>query len=226
MARSRRRMATPPRRRRRADWVYRGNVWLADGSVGDARGSYHSVSTAVPTGAANASGKILYDSINYLQESVGIVPIGAQLHRAGRAEGRRPLCHRVQGHVIVQPQTWALGSQLNVAQAIIISAQDANSGAPLVEAAFSLWDSVAGDPQSQPNVYANWTGVLHVQRLSTTFSDNASFFRFRWNHRVNRRLNSNECLWLYTEASAQSGTSASVNVNIVPWCRTLVSDEG
>lgn len=214
------------RKRMRADWVYRGNVWLSDGSLGDGRASYHSSPTSVPTGSSNAAGKVLYDSYNYLQESVGVVPIGAQLNRAARAEARKPFIHRVAGHIVVQPSSWAVGNILQVAAAVIIAPQEATSGAPLVDSDFSLWSFNTGDPQVAPNVYANWTNVIAIRRMHRAFSDNGAMFVMPVNCRVRRSLSTEQCIFLYFEASDLSGGGGSINCTIIPWLRTLVSDEG
>lgn len=226
MARTRRRMPQAPRTRRpRADWVYRPNIYLSDGSLGDSRGSYNPVATSVPTGPANASGKILYDSVNYMQVSMGTVPVGAQMNRAGRAEARGAFIHRVQGHALVSPSTWAVGSTLNVAFAIGVFPQDSDTGAPLVEDAFTLWVEQS-DPQETPAVFANWTDIVQIRRLHKAFSDNGQYFVVPLSCRIRRRLKSNECLALYTENSSLGGSFSSTGMVMQVWMRSLVSDEG
>lgn len=225
MARTRRRRFSP--RRRKADWVYRGNA--LGNSVDppldntDTLGTYTSAIVSIASGLANARGHILYDSQNrfltLMGPSLGGVATG---NRAARAEGQKPLMLAVEGGLYFEPSAWAVGNVVSYGIRLGVFEQDPNLGSLLLPADYSMWNTGSSNG---PDVYAN-NGRMNARewRWAKGYTDAgttsvARFHYFRWKGR--RRLEPNECFALYCEVP-----STSVTGRFQFWFRTLVSDEG
>jgi len=228
VARSRtRRTATP--KRRKADWVYRGNARIGtdpDGSDADLLGTYEPFIFSHTTGPGNSQGHVLYDSQNWLASvGAGGADIGTglrTLNRSARAEGRKPTMLAVEGIVYWEPTTWALGNLMAIGMRIGVFEQDPGTGNLLLDTAYSMWRDETGGSLSTVGMWANnGRGNAWERRIHYGFSDNSVFTvaRIRWHGR--RTLMPNECFALYTELEA-----TSVNTRTQAWIRTLVQDEG
>lgn len=222
MPRTRRRMAKTPRRRERADWVYLGNIHDEAGTLVWAAGTYDAVDFPLLPASGNAVGKILYHSYNFIHHGTTMASPGTllALPRYSRAEGRNAKIRRVRGMVHIHPSTWAIGSTFRIGFRFGIFEQDAESGFVLIDPLYNMWTN-SGNDDVNPQRWANDRNWQHEWRDTRTFSDNSSFFNYRFDFPVNRTLKPHECYAMYVE-------SASTSVNLVgqSFLRTLVVDEG
>lgn len=222
MAKRSRRMSKAPRRR--ADWVYRDNVYSSAGPF-ETLGTYTPRGTLIVPGPATAVGKILYDSSDYMTQSTSnITGVNIPVSPASRATGRRAKILAVQGQVMVRPSTWALGSQLAIGFRFAVFEQNPASGSILVAPQYSLWDEQL-DVTLNPAVHADIDHAKEM-RMWHTFDANDAVYPVRFAFRVNRSLRSNQAYAMYVETATGSGDFASVTCVIQPWLRTLVEDEG
>jgi len=173
--------------------------------------------------ATDQAGLILYDSKNYLRTMThgGVGGGFGAISGASRAAGKRAAIHMTTGILLVELSSWALSREMRLGLRIGVFEQDPGSGLISVEPGYSMFVNT-GD--TAVNSWAN------AQR------------RNRWERRVYRgfsssnegglitipvmargavRLDDNECWALYLEVE-----DGSQNMNITPWLRTLVSDEG
>lgn len=228
MAKSRRPRRFSSRRRVAADWVYRPNLIDLAGALIDDLGSYDHAGGTLVGGPTNANFHILYDSHNYLVQTKGptLAGVGGQaLPMAARAEATRPLIMRVQGTMLFKPSAWAVGSIFQLAWRFGIFEQDPQSGSILIDPSYSLWNSGnAGINQLRPATWANDRNWQHERRYGQAFHDNGAYFMQRFNFRVNRRIDPNECYGLFLESDIFF--VSSVNLLYQLWFRTLVADEG
>lgn len=220
MAKTRRRMPRAPRRRR--DWVYRPNLKDTAGGLFDVLGSYENLAKNLAAGFANPQVAVLYDSSSYMSAVAAQTTTFVALPRASRAEGRKPLIHRVQGVVLVTPSTWAAGSRFDVGFRFGRFVQAPDTGGIVFDPEYAMWGSPA-DAKDSPANYANDTNWQFERRELVTFgtSNDAASWKWSFNFRVNRSLESNQAYALYMESAG-----GSININIQCWFRTLVSDEG
>lgn len=236
MARTRRRMMR--RRRPKADWVYRHGVWVPGDDpdiltsgwyIGDiAQATYSPIPDVVQSSAAAARGYILYDSQNRLNAvaSTFSTAAGARgvglLSRAARAEGRGALCLRVQGQILMRPDTWSLGNQFYIGLRIGVFEQDPEMGNLLVSADYNMMDTGQLGPVAA-GVWANDAQFVWEKRFWLSYNtDRAEPAINQYiDVKFRRRLKPNQCLGLYVENS-----ESSVSVVIQRWLRTLVVDEG
>ena len=144
-----------PRRRMkttRGDWVYRGREYDDDGGPPDLNSgpSYEWAERSLGVGQPNGSLVILYDSQNYLTQSVARDAAGNDysLPMAARAAQRRPLLHEVEGIITYRPSNWAIGSLMLWGWRLIVAEQDPEDGAALLDANYTMFDPAAG---SSPN---------------------------------------------------------------------------
>lgn len=222
----------PTKRRRRADWVYRGPGVDID-APGVLTGpdtdlaSYHAVQTTFSVGVSNARFLVLYDShdrLNTLQNYVAgaaaaYVAVGAE----ARAEGRRARILATEGHIIMVPDTWAIGSTMSYGWRLGAFEQDPDTGLASLDADYSMFVNAAADPRIGPAKFADtktWVREHHARRVFSTTNDQAiENIHFRW--KGMRTLRANEAWGLYLEG--QTGVDFRIHAT---WCRTLVSDEG
>lgn len=220
--------------RGKADWVYRGplgipgdpsdNDWYIDQSLS----TYTPVAQTVTSGPAGAFGFILYDSTNRLSilantwdTAAGFGTVAA-LSRAARAEGRKPLCLRVSGQVLIRPSTWAVGSLMYFGMRVGVFEQDPSIGTLLLNADYSMLQTTTQEWSDSPAVMANdrnWVWQRHFFRGFRS-DEPAPGIMVDINVPMRRSLKSNECLALYFE-----GASTSVNLSVTRFLRTLVVDE-
>jgi len=213
-------------RRKRADWVYRGNQYQAGiagaGMDPSVQASYTPSITSIMSGLVNSRALILYDSVNRLKVVAGVGVSGANfMERAARAEGRRPSIMASEGTIYFEPDTWALGNLWAIGWRLGVFLQDPVSGAVSVPGTYTMWtDGGMGD---NPAVWANDKKWVQEERFFKTFTDNqgngVTTLHYRWRGR--RSLGPDECFALYIELEP-----TSVNGRLQPWCRSLVQDEG
>lgn len=222
MARSKKRSFARRRRfKRTGDWVYRTDYYDNTGALIDALGSYKLEEDPLTGGEVNAVAQVLYDSHNRLKQWIDIPSnIPRVMSNAARAEGQRAWIHRVQGIVFIRPSTWTIGSSFRMGMRFGIFEQDPVAGGLTLDPLYTLWGT-GTDVNSNPAHWANDRMWQHERRFAMTFSDNAQVWAQRFNFRVNRRLNPNQCYGVYI-----SSVSGSATLNIQPWLRTFVSDEG
>lgn len=228
MARRSRTLSKAPRRRPRADWVYRDNMWDAAGAMVNGLGTYTSQATAFnAVGMNEALGKILYDSRNFLVQMTGAIPlVGAVMGMSARAEGAKPLILAVQGDILLQTNTWVLGDALHCGFRIGVFEQDPDTGNILVDDQYSLFNATT-DVQDNPARAANDQKAIWEARLfAGVGGDNNNRFRVRVRVRTRRRLTSSQCLAVYCENAGGSGIYSSVHSTVGFRLRTLVADEG
>lgn len=229
MARSRRGRSVPrgTRRRRKGDWVYRGNQYpgftggAADPSV---QASYTESVTSVLSGLANSRGLILYDSWNRMQH---VMTAGAGvpnlISNAARVDGSKPCIMATEAWLAFIPDTWALGTVFTMGWRLGVFLQDPISGAVQVPASYSMWvDNSLADNAS---VWANDRQWVREGRTCRDFNNTQTAgiqtLSIRWRGR--RYLRPDECWALYLEVP---GTTqfAGVSSRMMPWCRSFVSD--
>lgn len=214
------RSRTSTRRRGKADWVFRDDIFDQAGNNVDAGGTYTPWGSFVLLpGQATAQGHVLYDSANYRQyvRSIGNVPV--PYGSWSRAEGRQARTLMVRGSFAVTPSNWALGSSYFFGARIVVCDQD-EFGSPLLSALYTMWAAPLANelrPARWANGYHNKWEMYHIER----FNDNNFTRNWRVFTRARARLRPNECLAFYTE-------SATGSVNLTVNCRlsTLVVDEG
>lgn len=229
MARSRRRRSFTRRARVAADWVYRPNYQLADGTIIDDLGTWDPLSGTLLAGLANANFHVLYDSHNRFAQlqSQGLAPGISYMPNAARAEATRPKIMRVQGVIHYRPTAWAIGNILHWAVRFGIFEQDPQSGSVLIDPSFHILNAapIAGAPMLRAATWANDRNWQRQFNRSHSFGDNGQTWTLFVNFAVNRRIDPNECYGIYMEASG-GGYASSVNMFYQLWLRTLVSDEG
>lgn len=209
-----------------ADWVYRDNVYDDAGATIENLGSYVNTPTALTPGVANALVKSLYDSHNYMK---GVVAPSAGtpfvFGSAARAEAHRPLILGVEGQVIIRPSTWALGDNIVLGARVAIFEQDAGNGVALLDPTYTMFNTTP-NVSINPANWANDRTWIWERRMYETFLENRAVFRLFLRLRFRRRLLPHQALFLYLETNNQGGTTGSVNVQVTPWVRSLVADEG
>lgn len=230
MATRRRKMTSRPRRK--GDWVYRSNARVLGTGVinNDLLGSYEAVVTTVNSGIANAQTRILYDSKNYMgwltRAGIGTAPTVATTGILGghaRAEGRKPCILAVDGVILCDPTTWALGNVMALGVRVGVFEQDI-SGVLSLDAGFTMWESGAGIFDGPAAAWANNTRAnCRDIRQWQFYSDGAAnpnmVVRVKWRGR--RYLEGWECFAMFLQVP-----TTSVNMRTQCWVRTLVSDEG
>jgi len=208
------------RDKRRADWVYRDNAYLDDGSTDDL-GSYHEGLYVQNAGQLNHAAVILYDSHNFKRQWVASGNV-TNLGYEARAEGRNPQVLRVEGIVVVRPGSWALGNEIRWGWRLLRAEQDPRTGAVLLDNNYSMYAHTASLAPSQT---ANSTNLLKEWRFFKGFNASESSMHavsLRWRGRITLR-GGDECLCLYTEGAG--APAASVNCNFQYWFRSLIRDE-
>lgn len=229
MAKSRRRMTRSPRKRERADWVYRDNVYQAAGPF-DLLGTYTPRGTTIAAGRIGAAGKILYDSKSYINTTTqGTVGLPLPVSGASRAEGSKAKILAVEGMIFFTPSTWALGSTLLAGFRIGIFEQSPISGNIQVDAQYAMWSEDL-DVSSNPAIWANrpFSWERRVFKRFTVGNEQVAW-GLPVSFRTKRTLAPSQCFALYVEgADASQGLTGASSVTFViqPWLRTLVVDEG
>jgi len=220
MARTRRRMTKTPRKR--ADWVYRPDIFDEAGALLDGKGTYTPRATSVSAGIANAVGKVLYDSHN--RRSFATMDAGnviSSLPSYARAEGARAQMLAVKGQIVVVPSTWSAGSIVTLGFRIVELEADPIDGTASIDAAYSMMATSNVNAQQVAN-FANDRDWDWETRSYRSFETGATMGR--WvipvSFRTRRRLKPNNGYYLYIE------NAGSVSCSIIPWLRTLVVDEG
>lgn len=222
MARSRRTMRRRTSRRRRADWVFRPNVHDESGNLVDNFGTYQPTFTTLTPGVDNAFIKILYDSHNRFS-SLTQGPGNTQepgLPRVSRAEGRKATILAVQGSITFDSSTWVGGDLVDFGFRIGAFEQDVMNGGVLIDATYSLFNPTTIN-MVKPAIWANDRNWDFERRYRTRFGGGTDpVWRFQINVRAKRRLNPNMCYAVFFESAAGN------NLNVRPFLRTLVQDEG
>lgn len=225
MARTRRRMSRTPRRARirRADWVYRPNIYDTAGAAIDSNGTYvPGASVLVGVGVALANANVLYDSANYIQANATMAGNAPRVFPSwGRGEGVKARVHYTIGQLTWTPSTWVLGSNFFPAARIVILEQDVLTGNVIVDPTYTLWAEPTAMAIS-PARWANDGKWFWEKHELLSFSSGNEKRRFRWtfNVPIKRTLKPNECLALWYELATGSEAGA---LNMI--CRTLVTDE-
>lgn len=219
-----------PRRRMkttRGDWVYRGREYDDDGGPPDLNSgpSYEWAERSLGVGQPNGSLVILYDSQNYLTQSVARDAAGNDysLPMAARAAQRRPLLHEVEGIITYRPSNWAIGSLMLWGWRLIVAEQDPEDGAALLDANYTMFDPAAGSsPNEGLDTWANETRMLEEHRYWHSFGDNGQSWtaRVRWQGKW--RLQTHHALFLFMQA--QGGASYTGPI-FRTYLRTRVSDD-
>lgn len=233
--RRRRTFSTPRKRRGRVDWVYRPNApTIGTGTIGnDNLGTYEYATRTLSTGVANANTLVLYDSANWFADMTrGSVGLGSivggmgGLGRQARASGRKPIIRAVEGVIICQPTTWALGSQMGLGVRCGVYQQSMEGPAQL-----DLQESMFIDnnvfPREQISWYANSVRKnVWERRYYKAFGDASTTpsIVMKVRFRCRKFLDDNEGFFLYLE-SPGSGIMSSVNVRYVTFLRTLVESD-
>lgn len=203
----------------KGDWVYRGGE-LREGSLGWELATYHP-GVYKTINAATSQAAVLYDSQNYLSDTVGDSLLS--LNRSARAEGRRARTFRVQGVMVSQATTWTLGNEVRLGMRIGVFDQDANDGGISVDPDYRIFQTNAF-PGGQAAVFANmrrsnlWT---HYHMLHFATGNETSLRVTRFNVPAKASLGAGECLALYLE-----NLVGGVNLRYWLACRTFVADEG
>lgn len=212
MARTRRRMARPPRTRRRADWVFRNDLFDIAGAPIDQSGSYVPERSKVITPAAvNGTVFWLYDSHN-LQNYVEFGGVGAQPIAKGmwrRSEGRQAKVLRVRGEMSFTPSVWALGSSYFLGVRFGIFQQNADSGLALLPVTYNIWGVAGFQDVDSPARYANDGAWQHQRMTIVRFNDNNATLNWTFNFAVNRSLRPNMGYGVYIETA-----TGSVNLTV------------
>lgn len=239
MSRPRRsgRRASGRRARIAGDWVYRGT-----GEFSTTPGSYQGntyltvIQNSVATGTINSTVMVLYDSQDYLvkltTEGAG-APTGMPL--AARAEGRRPMVHRVQGTMTWTPvQGWAAGAAWAWGYRLMWCEQDSATGGALLEVPYSMWEPevAAAVPHYFVTIYANDT-LLNMREVRRAIGFDTSMPQrqyteyINWRPKIRTAPSSKHALFMYVEAPNQQllATGAS-QMRLSPNLRSFVSDEG
>lgn len=225
MARSKRRPFRKSASRRKADWVYRGNVFDVAGGLIEDLGTYAPQTTTLTAGVGSAFGKVLYDSHNYIKSAqIAQTPNLAEffMPSAARAEGSRAKILRVQGVIMARPTTWTIGSFIRIGFRFGFFEQDADSGVALVDPLYSMFNA-AGLSDQQPARWANDRAWQHERRFLAAFAtgNEMTTWTWRFNFPVNRSLRPDQGYFVYIETEGGSAT-----LNVQRWLRTLVVDEG
>lgn len=217
----RRRSSTP---RKRADWVYRGDIHDEAGNPIDTFGTYvPQAGFTQAVGSANATIHWLYDSVNFRKFTATIAGNAPRaMPSSWRAEGGKPLLLRVQGWMSVLPVTWAAGSVVFLGMRFGTFEQSPNTGNAIFPTGYNMWDATGNDSQTA-NVWANEGRHVREFRRSWSFDigQTAARMNFTFNFGFRRRLMPNEGFGIYTELA--TGTTSAA---IVHAFRTLVVDEG
>lgn len=225
MPRRSRRMARPPRARRRADWVYRPHIRDETGAIVDGGGSYEGSFTTLVAGIAGIQFRVLYDSFNYRSTQFpdigGLNLGGALLGSSAKAEGRNPLILRVQGKFHYSPTTWAVGSQLLLGLRFGVFEQDPVSGLVSVDPTYAMLNGTA-TTQTNPAAWANTRNWVREWRTFQAFASNQAVFQQYFDFKCRRALKPHECFGIWAEATSGVSTNAATQY----WFRTLVADEG
>lgn len=215
------------------DWVYRPNArTLATGSVNnDALGTYEPNFFTVVGGVGNAQSRILYDSKNYVAmvtrggagSALTLATVGV-MGSSGRAEGKKACIRRVEGVILTEPTTWALGSVMAMGVRMGIFEQDVATGTFSLDASYSMWFNPAaladGPPASFANNRRNNAWEVRQWRYFGDASSNPNMvIRINWTGR--KYLEGNECFGMYLELPA-----VSTSLRTQCWVRSLVIDEG
>lgn len=226
MATTRRRRRMSGRRRPKGDWVYRGQAIRADGAVDDLA-TYDFNVNSVAVGIANSDAWVLYDSKTYLTLGVkqglaggGAGPPAYSLPQAARAEGSRPLILRVQGFTRLTPSAWAVGNNIFCGWRIMAVPQDSGTGAVLLDNDYSMW-AASGATQAADHANGRRLNLAEKRFFEVFNASESACWTIRWNVKLRVRLNSNECLALYSESYSQGVTTGQQH-----WFRTFVVDEG
>lgn len=229
MARTRRTVSRrrPMRRRReRADWVYRPDLFDQIGAQIESLGTYTPVSKTVGKGVENLSNFVLYDSQNRLSGMLNISPVTRDaLPRAARAEGRGPLVLGCDGFVDLTTTTWGIGNILHFGLRAVVIEQDPASGFAFIAPTYSMWQQSTFNAD-QIAIWRNSGNIAHEVRFVRQFSTGAEQQRWMvpFRFRTRRRLKPYQAFMLLVEF-ADYGLS-SVGGVIRPFIRTLVSDAG
>lgn len=222
MARTRRKM--PARRaRRRADWVFRPDLFDSAAGNVDANGTYSPFAFNLPGGLANARWSSLYDSNGYLAfvANAGAGNVGTPLPRAARAEGRRPYVKWVRGKILLQAATWTVGSIFRLGIRFGVWNQNPASGNIIVSAAYSMWNATTLN-DDQVAVFANdgeWQKEVRMLRTFSTGNEQTAW-EVPVSFPVRRSLRPNQAYGVYLESTTGSATLA-----VQYWLQTLVADE-
>lgn len=224
MAKSRRRMSKTPRGPR-ADWVYRPHIRDEAGGLFETFGTYESTEVTQGVGIPNLTQHILYDSHAYrgaeYPDQIAANTPGLMLAASARAEGAKPMIHRVQGSIWVRPSSWALGSVLWVAWRFGIFEQDPATGSVLLDSTYTILNTSANTVTGMAQ-WANAQPWNHERVFRSAFGEAVSFIKeLRFNFPVRRRLRAHECYAVLSEGHA----TLSVNTLMSYRLRTLVSDD-
>lgn len=228
MARSKRR-AFKPRKRTRADWVYRPSLYIDDeGAVQLVNlGSYlGDRQVGLTPGINGVQTLILYDGTDFLAESTraSISQTGIQqgvLTRAARAEGKEATVLAVQGSIRVVPNGWAAGTRFDLGFRLGWFEQDDLSGLASVDPDYTMWDTGATTFETPAVMADQKTANIRTWRIHRGFNDTEGTIQVNifWKGR-RRSPSSKHGLMLWCETAP-----GSLTLNLMPNLRTLVVDE-
>lgn len=220
----RRRTTSKPKRRKRADWVYRGITMDEEGTpISFVHPTYHEEFLSMP---ANSSAVMwLYDSKNAMVQLSGGTPGPGtfSLPQSARAEGKRAQCLGVDLKVYMRVTNWVANARIRCGMRIGIIEQDPSDGDGILPANYSMFVSLG--VQHQVAMWANqqrvnmWERRFFQENVGT--DSTAGFMLVRaWVPLRRCYLAANEGLGLYFENDNFGST-----VLLQRWCRTLVVDE-
>lgn len=220
MARSRRRSV--PRGTRGTDWVYRSNLrglTSAPFNAVDSLGTYEFQVRSLTSGFATAQALWLVDAADR-ENSVAVTSTtqAALQSKAAKPEGPRTRVLEVEGHIYIEPSTWAAGNLMAVGIRICALEQDIVTGLASVDPDMTMWLNTGVGYAGAAAVYANDRQLnMHEQRAYKGFSDNQTFMVVHVRAKTPWTLQSHHGLALWLEAE-----STSVNVRYQTWLRTRV----
>lgn len=220
----RRRRTSAPKRRTRADWVYRGMSYDEEGTpISFVHPTYEPEFLSLP---ANSSVVMwLYDSKNFLLPLAGGTPGPGTfgLPQSARAEGKRARVIGVDLKVYLRVTNWVANARIRMGMRIGIIEQDATDGDGILPANYSMWTSLG--QQAQPAMWANqqrvnmWERRIFQENVGT--DSTAGFVLVRaWVPLKRCYLAANEGLALFMENDNFASTTL-----VQRWCRSLVVDE-
>lgn len=203
------------------DWVYRSNQYTntTPATISDTLGTYDANVRTLTTGVATANTLVLVESQNRILHVTAGPAVNQMSIGGGQArpddKGRK--CLRVQGHIYIEPSTWAIGNIMAIGVRIGAFEQDL-TGVASVDALYTMWNN---NTPSVPAAYWSNQGrtTLWSRRFYKGFSANdQTIMVVQVNAKINCRLNPHEALMLWLE-----GESTSVNMRYQTWLRTWVS---
>jgi len=203
----------PARKRIAKDWVYTEQGYLS-GVFSQSSGALSSI--AQPLTIAQNSVAV------WTGQTPGVVPNNPALIQGGYAVPRADpqVIYAVQGHVMYNPSSWALGTEFLWGWRLIIADMGGDDIAVELEANYSMWVNA---PLRDIAGWRNDSNVLAEGRWYRNFGDASSNGGFvtnvRWSSSRGRRINEGQALFLWLEGAAASVGSARNRIFVRTLCK-------